>query len=110
MSDAVRVERCAEVAAAALALIPAIFEGKSNPVRLEAARPSIARIKAVVEAGSDGIDEPRYLAWLGVAPTNLRALEEAIDAGDADAAFAAFSDPQIGLNLLAGGCEGCPGW
>lgn len=110
MSEAVRLERCAEVAGALMTVIPKIFEGKADPDRLAEALPGISRIRAVVEAGIDGIDDERFLAWLRVAPANIAALEDALLAGDADAAFAALRDPDRGVYLLASGCEGCPGW
>lgn len=110
MNDAIRQQRCAEVASCVMVLIPAILEGKSNPEKLAEARPAVARVNAVIEAGSEGISDERYLSWLRVAPENMRALSRALDAGDADAAFAAFRDPTIGLHLLSSGCEGCAGW
>lgn len=110
MSEAVRLERCAEVAAAVTAIIPVIFEGKAKVERLAEALPAIARIRAVVDAGEAGIDDERFRAWLRVAPANIAELERALEAGDADSAFAALRDPERGLHLLTAGCEGCPGW
>ena len=110
MSDAIRQERCAEVASCVMVLIPTILEGKANPERLAEATPAIERLRAVVEAGASGIEDERYLQWLRVAPANIRALGQAVEAGDADAAFAAFRDPAAGLHLLTAGCEGCSGW
>ncbi|MFC5338654.1 hypothetical protein [Leucobacter denitrificans] len=110
MTDAVRRERCAEVAAAVMVLIPSILEGRGDPDKLANALPAVQRIQTVIDAGSAGIDDERYLAWLRVAPANIRALGDAVEAGDADAAFAAFRDPSGGLHLLSAGCEGCVGW
>lgn len=110
MSDSVRQERCAEVASALMVLIPAIIGGKADPEQLAEGLPAIARVRAVVDAGSDGIEHPGYLAWLRGAAANVRAIEEAIEAGDADAAFAALRDADSGLHLLSSGCEGCAGW
>lgn len=110
MSEAVRLERCAEVAAAVTTMIPVIFEGKARPERLAEALPAVARIRSVIEAGDAGIDDERFRAWLRVAPANIQELENALEAGDADAAFTAFRDPERGLHLLTAGCEGCPGW
>lgn len=110
MSDAVRQARCAEVAAAVMELIPCLLEGKADPAKLAAASASVARVRAVLDAGADGITHEAYLHWLRVAPPNIAALEQAIARGDADAAFAAFRDPDRGLHLLASGCEGCVGW
>lgn len=110
MSDSVRQERCAEVATSVMQLIPAILEGKASTEKLAEALPAIARIESVIAAGSDGIENESYLAWLRVAPGNIRELREAVEAGDADAAFAAFRDPAAGLHLLGSGCAGCAGW
>lgn len=110
MSDSVRQERCADVAKSVMELIPAILEGKARREKLAEALPAINRIQAVVDAGGDGIDNESYLAWLLVAPRNLRAMKEAVEAGDADAAFAAFRDQDTGLHLLSSGCTGCAGW
>lgn len=110
MTDAVRQERCAEVAAAVLVLIPSILEGRASPEKLAAALPAVQRIQAVIDAGGSGITDERFLAWLRVAPANIRSLRKAIEAGDADAAFAAFGDEHGGLHLLSAGCEGCVGW
>lgn len=110
MTDAVRQERCAEVAAAVMVLIPSILEGRANTEKLAAALPAVRRIEAVIESGPTGIDDERFLTWLRVAPANIRALRDAVEAGDADAAFAAFRDPDGGLHLLSAGCEGCVGW
>lgn len=110
MSDAVRQERCAEVAAAVTELIQPLIEGKADPEKLATALPAVARIQAVVDAGEEGITDPGYLVWLRVAPANISELAEAIEAGDADRAFAAFRDPGAGLHLLTAGCVGCAGW
>lgn len=110
MSETVRQQRCAEVASAVMVLIPSILEGKTDSQRLADAVPAVAKVRAVLDAGTDGIEDERFLAWLRVAPANIAALERAIDEGDADAAFAAFRDPASGLHLLSAGCEGCVGW
>ena len=110
MSDAVRQERCAEVSSAVMELIPSIFEGRADSAKLAASLPAIARIQAVIDAGSTGIEDERYLAWLRVAPANIRALRDAVEAADADAAFAAFRDEHSGMHLLSAGCADCPGW
>lgn len=110
MSEAVRQERCAEVAAAVMELIPAILEGRGDAERLASALPAVERIQRVIAAGESGIEDAGYLRWLRAAPANLRALEAAVRAGDADAAFVAFRDADTGLHLLTSGCAGCPGW
>lgn len=110
MNDAVRQERCAEVAAAVMQLIQPLLEGKADVEKLSAGAPAVARIQAVVDAGDEGITDPRYLAWLRTAPANIAAIAAGIESGDADAAFAAFRDPAAGLHLLSAGCEGCVGW
>lgn len=110
MDDAIREDRCARVAAAVKELIPAIFEGKADPERLQAAMAPVHAIRDVAAAGSEGISDPAYAAWVRVGPANLGRLEDAVRAGDADAAFAALRDPEDGLSLLTQGCAGCTGW
>lgn len=110
MDDTIRQERCAQVAAAIIALMPTLLEGKSRPNRLQDALEPLSRIRAVADAGSSGISNDDYLRWLGVAPENLGRIETAVRDGDADGAFAAFRDPENGLHLLVQGCQGCQGW
>lgn len=110
MNDDIREERCAEIAAALLELMPAILEGRSDPGRLQDALAATRRIRRVADAGSDGISDPAFRAWLEAAPGNLTRLESALIAGDADAAFTAFRDPAEGMHLLTTGCAGCRGW
>lgn len=108
--DDIRDQRCAEVAAAVIELMPALMEGTSDPHRLNDALAATLRIRSVVDAGGAGISDGDYLAWLEVAPGNLARLETALISGDADAAFEAFRDPADGLHLLTQGCAGCRGW
>lgn len=105
-----REERCAELATAIMQLMPIIIEGQNATGNLAAGFEPLARIRSVADRGADGITEPAFLAWLDAAPANIAAIEAAIAANDASAAFAAFRDQRSGLHLLAGGCAGCPGW
>jgi len=105
-----REERCTELASAIMQLMPAIIEGQNAHGNLSSGLAPLSRIRAVADQGADGIDDPAFLEWLATAPTNLAAIESAIIAGDANAAFTAFRDQRSGLHLLAGGCAGCPGW
>ena len=105
-----REERCTELGAAIMQLMPAIIEGQNAGGNLSSGLGPLSRIRAVADQGADGIDDPAFLAWLDAAPSNIAAIESAIVAGDANAAFEAFRDQRSGLHLLAGGCAGCPGW
>ena len=69
-----------------------------------------AEVRVVAERGSAGVDQPDYIAWAAGAPAVLRAVEEAAARGDAKAVWAAFTDPQVGLNRLGIACQGQPRW
>jgi hypothetical protein len=109
MTDA-REERCAELRPVLLGLTPLMIEMQGNPAKLPELRPHLTALRAIAAQGSAGIDVPAYAQWVSTANESVTVIEQAIDRGDAKAAWAAITDQRTGINLLGQACAGCPGW
>ena len=109
MTD-VLADRCEQVRQTILELTQAVMESLGSPAKLSRVLPLVSNLQSVVNLGEEGVNDPSYLTWVRGAAANLDRLEEAAVAGDAKAAYAAFSDQQSGVVLLATACAGKPGW
>ncbi|WP_207454276.1 hypothetical protein [Desertivibrio insolitus] len=109
MTD-IRASRCEELRQAITELTPLVIEGQADATKLTRALPSIARVRAVAALGADGVDDEAYRVWAAGAERNLEALQDAATRGDGRATWAAFTDREAGVALLAQGCAGAPGW
>lgn len=109
MTD-VLADRCEQVRQTILELTQAVMESLGSPAKLDRVLPLTSTLRSVVDLGTEGVDDPSYVAWVRGAAANLDRLEEAAAGGDAKAAYAAFADQQSGVVLLATACAGKPGW
>ncbi len=109
MTD-VLADRCEQLRQTVLELTQAILESLGAPAKLGRVVPLLSHLRSIVDLGTEGIDDPAYIAWVRGAAANLDRMEEAALAGDAKAAHAAFSDQQAGVALLGTACAGKPGW
>lgn len=109
MTD-VLADRCEQVRQSILELSQAVMESLGAPAKLSRVIPLVSHIRSVVNLGTEGVDDPSYIAWVRGAAENLDRMEESALAGDAKATYAAFSDQQAGVVLLATACAGKPGW
>jgi len=103
-------DRCDRLGGAVVALMTALLEAQGAPRRSATVLPLVGRVRAVAELGAEGVDDEAYRRWAAGAPGNLDAIEEALRADDADGAWRAFSDQEVGVVLLARACAGRPGW
>jgi hypothetical protein len=106
----VLADRCEQVRQTVLELTQAVIESLGAPAKLSRVVPLVSHLRSVVHLGTEGIDDPSYLAWVRGASENLDLMEEAAMAGDAKATHAAFSDQTAGVILLGSACAGKPGW
>ena len=109
MSDLL-AERCASLKDLVLELMQVAIGVQAHEERLVEVPKLTARIRAVVELGSAGVDSADYAAWLDVANGNLLRMEKAAESGEALDIWAAFTDPATGFNQLGVACAGQPGW
>jgi hypothetical protein len=109
MTD-VLTDRCEQVRQTVLELTQTVIESLGAPAKLSRVIPMLSQLRSVVYLGTDGIDDPAYIAWVRGAAANLDRMEEAALAGDAKATHAAFADQQSGVALLGTACAGKPGW
>lgn len=109
MTD-VLADRCEQVRQTVLELTQAVIESLGAPAKLGRVIPLLSHLRSVVHLGTDGIDDPAYLAWARGAAANLDRMEEAALAGDAQATYSAFADQEAGVALLGTACAGKPGW
>ncbi|RWZ68311.1 hypothetical protein ELQ92_03580 [Labedella populi] len=109
MTD-VLADRCEQVRQTVLELTQTVIESLGAPAKLGRVTPLLSHLRSIVHLGTDGIDDPAYLAWARAAAGNLDRMEEAALAGDAKATYAAFADQESGVALLGTACAGKPGW
>lgn len=109
MTD-VLAERCAALADVTVDLMRATMESIGKPAKLTEVAPLVARMQAVVAAGSEGISNPAYLSWAASADETLSEMADAVDRRDPKAAWAAFTHPTRGMAPLGQACSGYPRW
>ena len=109
MTD-VLASRCADLADVTIDLMRVSMESQTTPVKLTQVAPTVARMRAVVELGTDGIENDGYLRWHATAIATLDAMEAAAERGDARAVWEAFTHPVTGMAGLGQSCAGYPRW
>lgn len=109
MTD-VLADRCADLAEVTIDLMRVSMESQTSALKLNQVGPTAARMRAVVELGTEGIDNDLYLRWHATALATLAAMEAAADRGDARGVWDAFTDPITGLAGLGQACAGQPRW
>lgn len=109
MTDAL-ADRCSLLAADVVKLLENAIACQADDAAFEHVVTLSARIRAVAERGTLGIDSPDYIAWADRAPELLGEMEEAALRRDSAAVWAAFTNREAGLHLLGTACAGQPGW
>lgn len=109
MTD-VLADRCAALADVTIELMRVSMESQTTPAKLNQVGPTAARMRAVVELGTEGIENDGYLRWHATALATLTAMESAAERGDARAVWEAFTHPINGMAALGQSCAGYPRW
>jgi hypothetical protein len=104
-------ERCSAAAEPTIQLMGAAIECQTGkPESFEKVKNLAAQLRGIAEQGTQGIDQPDYVAWASGAPAVLAAMEAAAERRDSEGVWTAFSDPTVGLHRLGSACQGQPRW
>lgn len=108
-SDALAA-RCQALQEPVIGIIGSILQAGLDPSRQPEVLAHVQRAQAILAEGTDGITEQSYLDWHPTGVETFRTMADAIERGDMAPALVAMRDPETGLHLLGGACEGCQGW
>lgn len=104
-------QRCADLAQPVVDLMAAAIECQAGtPDAFDRVARLARDVRAIAEAGADGVTQPDYVAWSSAAPATLSAMEDAAVRRDAQAVWSAFADPAAGLHRVGTACQGQPRW
>ena len=109
MTD-VLADRCAALADVTIDLMRVSMECQTAPAKLSQVAPTAARMRAVIELGTEGIENDGYLRWHDTALATLATMDAAAERGDARAVWEAFTHPINGMAGLGQACAGYPRW
>ncbi|SBN61420.1 hypothetical protein GA0004736_0307 [Curtobacterium sp. 9128] len=109
MADAL-AERCTMLGGPVIGLMQAVMGSQVNAIRFVEVIERAREIQRIVARGTEGIDDPAYTRWVATAPVVLDEIIDGAEHRDRDRVWAAFSDPERGMNALAAACTGQPGW
>ena len=109
MTDAL-ADRCSLLGAAVVPLMSAAITSQGDPKAFADVLGEVAKVRAVVARGTEGVSQPDYLAWVSTAPRLLDGMEAAAKSGDGVTVWRLFTDPEIGFHKLGTACAGQPGW
>ncbi|WP_144760726.1 hypothetical protein [Curtobacterium sp. 9128] len=109
MADAL-AERCTMLGGPVIGLMQAVMGSQVNPIRFVEVIERAREIQRIVAQGADDVQDAAYTRWAATAPTVLDEIVDGAEHRDRERVWAAFSDPERGLNALAAACAGQPGW
>ncbi|MEV1131389.1 hypothetical protein [Agromyces sp. NPDC049794] len=103
-------QRCDRLRDPVTELVGVSIAATLRPQDLPELARAIAAVRAILADDPSGIPPGPFLDWMPTALRILDRMEEAVDAGDAAASYAALTDRTDGFIRLTDGCAGFPGW